>query len=86
MTHKIIIYYFLHQALHYNQIYNFALNHNHKFQNITIIKTFKHKINNIIVDVPKIFNTSATKITHVALFMKYFIAHNKFQNIWWRFN
>jgi hypothetical protein len=52
----------MHQALQYNQIYNFVLNHNHKFRNIIIIKTFKLEINNIIVDGPTIFNTSAIKI------------------------
>jgi hypothetical protein len=72
MTHRIIIYYFLHQALHYNQIYNFVLNHNHTFQNIIIVKTFKLKINNIIVDAPKISNTSATKISTCGPFYEIF--------------
>ncbi len=59
-THNINIYDFLHQALHYNQIYNFALNHDHKFRNIIIIKTIKIKINNIIVDALKRSNTTCT--------------------------
>jgi hypothetical protein len=27
---------FLHQALHYNQIYNFTLNHDYKFKTIIV--------------------------------------------------
>jgi hypothetical protein len=29
---------FLHQALHYNQIYNFTLNHDYKFKTIIVFK------------------------------------------------
>jgi hypothetical protein len=29
---------FLHQALHYSQIYNFILNHDYKFKTINVFK------------------------------------------------
>jgi hypothetical protein len=39
MTYNMIKnHFFWHQTLHYNQIYNFSLNHDHKFK---IIKMFK---------------------------------------------
>jgi hypothetical protein len=39
MTYNMIkIQIFLHQALHYNQIYNFTLNHDYKFKTIIVFK------------------------------------------------
>jgi len=39
MTYNMIqIHFFLHQALHYGQIYNFTLNHGYKFKTITMFK------------------------------------------------
>jgi hypothetical protein len=39
MTYNMIkIQIFLHQALYYNQIYNFTLNHDYKFKTIIVFK------------------------------------------------
>ncbi len=39
MTHNMIkIQFFLHQALHYNQIHNFIFNHDYKFKTIIVLK------------------------------------------------
>jgi hypothetical protein len=39
MTYNMIkTLFFLHQALHYSQIYNFTLNHDYKFKTIIMFK------------------------------------------------
>jgi hypothetical protein len=44
MTYNMIKtqFFFLHQALHYSQIYNFTLNHDYKFKTIKCKRTFEY--------------------------------------------
>ncbi len=75
---------YIYKVLHYNQIYNFDLNHDHKLWIIIIIKDIQNQ--NQQHPIHDSINVHLKGSTHVAFLMKYVKTHNKFENIWWRFD
>jgi hypothetical protein len=72
---------FLQQTLHYSQIYNFILNHDHKFKTIIMLKdVWISKSIKICIFIFWIFGT------HGSFFVEYIGVHKKNEIIWWTFD
>ncbi len=76
-------YIFLHNNLNYSQMYNFVVNNDDNFWTFLTINVVQNQYQQHSL---KGLNTCAFKnINTCGLLMKYIKTHNKFENIWWRF-